>query len=617
VRVKISPTIAVFPVRSPKLVLASLPLRLRMRRGTVIRQPPAWRRCRCDTLLHGRAVAWPAALAMTSDDTPSTLSTPPPASSDRANSRTSSFDFITVPENPEERRAFLQARVAMFGRLLAIVSCVFLFVSASLYFILTPNPSIVLRLSRDQYDFLAIFLMTALWAIARRGKLSKTTLELAEAGATVLACAGFALMVVDSQEEFNILVPVLAALAILMTRAVFIPTTPRRTALVSSLGAVPSIVVTYLLATKLDAHTSIPLALGPTVYVTCWAGSAVALSTITSRIIYGLEQKVREARQLGPYTLAERIGGGGMGVVYRANHAMLRRPTAVKVLPPERMGTENLRRFEREVQLTSQLTHPNTISIYDYGRTPDGLFYYAMEYLDGFTLTELVEATGPLVAPRVAWLMRQVAGSIDEAHRIGLIHRDIKPDNIMVCNRGGLCDVVKVLDFGLVKELKSAAPALSHAEAVVGTPLYMSPESITSPDTVGVPSDIYAFGAVAYYLAAGRHVFQAKTIVEVCTHHLRTAPESLSQATGGALLDGMESLIMACLAKDPSHRPQNAEELERALSAMIGSSSWTQDDARGWWRDHEDDLARLRAGRGTSDKSGEKPRIVRSTTLVA
>jgi hypothetical protein len=554
---------------------------------------------------------------MTSDHPPIRQSAPAPLATDHPQSGTSSFDFVTVPENPEERRAFLQARVAMFGRLLAVVSSVFLFVSASFYFLLAPNPSIAHRLSRDRYDLTAIAMMTALWAMGRRGKFSKAALELLEAGATILSCLGFAVMILDTTEEFNLLVPVLSALAILMTRAVFIPTTPRRTLFVSLLGAFPSVVVTYFLATKLDAHTSIPQALGPTIYVTCWAGSAVALSTITSRIIYGLEQKVREARQLGPYTLAERIGGGGMGVVYRAHHAMLRRPTAVKVLPPEKMGTENLHRFEREVQLTSQLTHPNTISIYDYGRTPDGLFYYAMEYLEGFTLTELVEATGPLAPPRLAWLMRQVAGSIDEAHRIGLIHRDIKPDNIMVCDRGGLCDVVKVLDFGLVKEMQSSEPALSRADAVVGTPLYMSPESITAPNTVGVPSDIYACGAVAYYLAAGRHVFQAKTMVEICTHHLMTPPAPLSKVIPRPLPDGMDQLILSCLAKEPKDRPPSADVLERAFSTMTDPSSWTQDDARMWWRDHQADLVRVRAARTTSGLGSAKPRILRSSTLVA
>jgi eukaryotic-like serine/threonine-protein kinase len=554
---------------------------------------------------------------MTSDDTSLGRSAPAAASAPRSDPRPSRSDFITVPEDPEERRAFLQLRVAMFGKVLAIVSSGFLAVSVSFYFMLAPDPSLAVRLARDRFDLLAIAMMVALWATARRVRLSKTALEIAEAASSILSCWGYTVMVLDFDEEFNLLVPVLCALAILMTRAVFIPTTPRRTLAVSTVSALPSIVVTYLLANRLDAHTSIPLSLGPVVYVACWVALIVALSTLTSRIIYGLEEKVREARQLGPYMLAERIGGGGMGVVYRAHHAMLRRPTAVKVLPPEKMGAENLQRFEREVQLTSQLTHPNTISIYDYGRTPDGLFYYAMEYLEGFTLTELVEATGPLPPARVAWLMRQVAGSIEEAHGVGLIHRDIKPDNIMVCSRGGICDVVKVLDFGLVKQMQSADPSLSRADAVVGTPLYMSPESITSPSSVGVPSDIYAFGAVAYYLATGRHVFQAKTIVEICTHHLMTTPEPPSKVARQPLPDGMEALILACLAKDAIDRPQSADAVERELSAIIEPGSWTQNDARAWWRDHGDNLARVRAERTTSAPNAEQPRIQRSTTLVA
>jgi eukaryotic-like serine/threonine-protein kinase len=553
---------------------------------------------------------------MTSNDKPNRESESSLEGSGRADPRASSVDFVTVPENLEERRAFLQVRVAMFGKLLAIVSSLFVSTSACAYFVLAPNPSIAVRFSRDRYDLLSIAMMIALWAIARRGQLSRPVLQLMEAGATILSCGGYAIMVLDTSEEFNILVPALSALAIVMTRAVFIPTTPRRTFFVSSVAVLPSIVVAYILATKLNAHTSIPRSLGPTIYVMCWAATAVAITTITSRIIYGLEEKVREARQLGPYTLVERIGGGGMGVVYRAHHAMLRRPTAVKVLPPEKMGAENLVRFEREVQLTSQLTHPNTISIYDYGRTPDGLFYYAMEYLEGFTLTELVEAAGPLAAPRVAWLMRQVAGSLDEAHRIGLIHRDIKPDNIMVCDRGGICDVIKVLDFGLVKEMQSSAPALSHVNAVVGTPLYMSPESITSPDTVGVPSDIYAFGAVAYYLAAGRHVFQAKTIVEICSHHLTTQPEPLSGYVARPLPVGMEELILACLAKSAKDRPPSADALERALASMTEADAWTQDDARAWWRDHRETLVRLRAARTISSRDSAKPRILRSATLA-
>ena len=197
---------------------------------------------------------------------------------------------------------------------------------------------------------------------------------------------------------------------------------------------------------------------------------------------------------MGQYTLLEKIGEGGMGAVYRANHAMLRRPTAVKLLPPERAGAERVQRFEREVQLTSQLTHPNTISIFDYGRTPDGVFYYAMEYLEGVTLEQLVSIDGPQPAGRVIHVMRQVAASLSEAHGIGLVHRDIKPSNvILVAERGGAHDVAKVVDFGLVKEMEEDA-GLTREGRLAGTPHYLAPEVITSSRDVVPQSDLYALG---------------------------------------------------------------------------------------------------------------------------
>jgi len=326
---------------------------------------------------------------------------------------------------------------------------------------------------------------------------------------------------------------------------------------------------------------------------------------------------VREARQLGQYTLTERIGAGGMGVVYRARHAMLRRPTAVKVLPPDKMGELNLRRFEREVQLTSQLTHPNTISIYDYGRTADGLFYYAMEYLDGFTLTELVEVGGPLPPARVASLMRQVAGSIHEAHQIGLIHRDIKPDNIVVCERGGMFDVVKVLDFGLVKDIRASGdPALSQVNAIIGTPHYMSPEAITLPSSVGVPSDIYSLGATLYYILVGRQVFQARTLVEICSHHMMTPPEPPSSVLGHPVPERLERLVLDCLAKSAAERPSSAAALERVLSAVAETEPWTQDAAHAWWQEHREALERLQTSRASTAPAGDSA-VLRSVAFGA
>jgi hypothetical protein len=501
--------------------------------------------------------------------------------------------FITVPENVEERRTFLQTRVALFGKMLAIISSIFLLISDSSHYLLAANPSVLKRLSDDRYDLIAIALFLLLWAATGRGRLPRPALEMMEAAVSVFTCVGYAVMATRTNAEMELFIPVVAALTILMARAVFIPTSPRRTLLVSVVGSIPAIVATWILSYRLNIQTSIPRGIGPTVYAGCWAGTGVAIATLASRIIHGLEHKVRTARKLGQYTLAERIGEGGMGVVYLASHAMLRRPTAVKVLPPDKMGHQNLLRFEREVQLTSQLTHPNTICIYDYGRTPDGLFYYAMEYLEGVTLTELVRATGPLPAARIAWILRQVAGSLAEAHGIGLIHRDIKPDNIIVCERGGMYDVVKVLDFGLVKEFLSTDPALSQVDAVIGTPLFMSPESFTTPANVGAASDIYALGAVAYYLATGSYVFDATSLWEITAHHLMTTPDPLPPE----IPQPLAKLVLACLEKRPENRPVGAAALEKSFVSMLDLDGWSQEDAQVWWRDHGEGVVRSRRAR--------------------
>jgi eukaryotic-like serine/threonine-protein kinase len=358
----------------------------------------------------------------------------------------------------------------------------------------------------------------------------------------------------------------------------------------------------------------VPPGIAAASYVAMWSAVSVGLCTLTSRVIYGLRESVREARQLGQYTLVERIGAGGMGVVYRAEHAMLRRPTAVKVLPPEKAGEQTLRRFEREVQLTARLTHPNTIAIYDYGRTPDGLFYYAMEYLDGFTLSELVEIGGPLPPERVAFIIGQAAGSLGEAHRIGLIHRDIKPDNILVCHRGGLCDQVKVLDFGLVKDTRGAnEPGLSNVDTIIGTPLYLAPEAITAADSVGPASDLYALGAVADFLLVGRHVFTGESMVEVCSHHVMTPPTPPSVALGRPVPARLEALIMACLAKKPEQRPSSADDVELALSPAPGEAEWSRADARAWWEAHRPEMERVRRERTQRNSTPAPESVTRRT----
>jgi eukaryotic-like serine/threonine-protein kinase len=309
---------------------------------------------------------------------------------------------------------------------------------------------------------------------------------------------------------------------------------------------------------------------------------AIALSSFVSQVIYGLSRAVQKARQLGQYTLDGTIGEGGMGVVYRGQHALLRRPTALKLLPPERAGAAAVARFEREVQITSQLTHPNTVAIYDYGRTPDNVFYYAMEFLEGIDLQKLVERDGPQPAARVRRLIFQVVSALAEAHARGVIHRDIKPSNIFLCERGLIPDFVKVLDFGLARDFDRGDSALTLDGKLMGTPLYMSPEQI-----VGAPldgrSDLYSVAALTYYLLTGAPVFSGNTVVEVCAAHLHSDVVRPSTRLGKPVPASLEALLLSCLEKSPDKRPNDALALLERLDACNDIGPWTPDDARRWW----------------------------------
>jgi hypothetical protein len=299
-------------------------------------------------------------------------------------------------------------------------------------------------------------------------------------------------------------------------------------------------------------------------------------------VLARLRTQVDEVRQLGRYRIERRLGRGGMGTVYLASHALLRRPTAVKVLRGESASRENVARFQREVQVSSSLTHPNTIEIYDFGNTPDGTFYYAMEYVNGVTLGACVEADGPQPEARVVHVLKQACASIAEAHAAGLIHRDLKPSNIMLCERGGLLDFVKVLDFGLVKH-QAKDVALTDVTSLTGTPLYLPPEVVHSPDSLDVRADLYQLGAIGYYLVVGRHVFRGDTAFDVLAQHVGSAPEPPSVALGRPVSPDLETLILRCLEKDPGARHANAGELLAALESCRVEGSWGQPEAREWW----------------------------------
>jgi eukaryotic-like serine/threonine-protein kinase len=327
-----------------------------------------------------------------------------------------------------------------------------------------------------------------------------------------------------------------------------------------------------------------------------WA-IVVAIAVAFSRTIYGLRKAVSDIRRLGQYTLEKKLGEGGMGVVYRASHGMLRRPTAIKLLLPERAGKDSLVRFEREVRRTAMLTHPNTVIVYDYGRTTEGVFYYAMELLEGAALDEVVEIDGPQPEERVIHFLEQAAGSLAEAHDAGLIHRDVKPGNILVVDRGGISDLVKVVDFGLVKEIgpstdgtKTSEPALTAANTITGTPLYIAPETLIAPETVDARADIYALGAVGYWLLTGTHVFGGKTILEVCAHHLNSVPEPPSARLGAPVSADLETLLLACLAKRREDRPASAHLLRERLRACAAAGRWTNARAAAWWAAHRHQL---------------------------
>jgi serine/threonine-protein kinase len=313
---------------------------------------------------------------------------------------------------------------------------------------------------------------------------------------------------------------------------------------------------------------------------------AVALAVFGSHDIQVLRQQASAARKLGQYLLKKRIGSGGMGEVYLAEHVLLRRPCALKLIRPERAGDPNmLRRFEREVQATATLTHANTVQIFDYGHAEDGTFYYVMEYLPGLSLEQLVSEHGPLQAARAVHLLRQVCGALREAHAIGLIHHDIKPSNILLCERGGCHDVAKLLDFGLVRAqaVGTGDEKLTQEGAIPGTPAYMSPEQAGGQDNLDAPSDIYSLGAVAYFLLTGRPPFADRSSMKVVAAHMYEPGAPLTEHRPDICVE-LQAVVMRCLAKQPADRFADAESLEMALAACQGAGDWSEKQAGEWWR---------------------------------
>ena len=511
-----------------------------------------------------------------------------------------------MTESTEEGRAFLQYRVALFWKVMFGL-CMIGSVLGGIGALATPGVDYLITLGLTVQAGVS-------WWLASRGnrsvafsrRVESISLMVNTAASAVLwryLLAGFARdHAVESAQGLVLADAYLAmfqmggSAMMVAIRAAVIPSAPRRTVVLTTAVGVPLVLATTLLVAgpsgrltwrALDFETYAWMPLTQTVL---WS-VAVITCTVISSVIYGLRAEVREARQLGQYVLEEKIGEGGMGEVYRARHGMMRRPTALKLIRVDRAGDQGVQRFEREVQLTARLTHPNTITIYDYGRTQDGIFYYAMELLEGANLQRIVALDGPQPPARVVRILSMVAAALNEAHAIGLIHRDIKPANIMLCTQGGEFDVVKLLDFGLVKDIEMAGDVeLTMANTLAGTPAYMSPESFVSPGAVDARADLYAVGAVGYFLLAGRPVFEGTSILKLYSQHVHESPAPLA-ARGLRVPEMLDALIMSCLEKDPARRPQSAVELRGRLESC-GVQPWDSEQAGAWWAAHREKLQR-------------------------
>jgi len=317
----------------------------------------------------------------------------------------------------------------------------------------------------------------------------------------------------------------------------------------------------------------------------------VVMAYVGARIVFNLGAEVTRARELGSYRLEDRLGEGGMGEVWRASHRLLARPAAIKLIRSSGNGAgisdDARRRFEREAQVIARLRSPHTVTLFDFGVTDEGSFYYVMELLDGLDAESIVKRFGPLRADRVIYILRQMCHSLSEAESCGLVHRDIKPANIFLCRYGEDHDFVKVLDFGIAKAVHEssteAQTMITMANIIQGTPAFIAPEQALGGDVDG-RADIYATGCVAYWLLTGELVFTADTAMQVLLAHANSAPQPPSSRTELPIPPDLEALVMSCLAKDREQRPRSARDLLHRLDAIHGE--WTDVQARDWWKAH-------------------------------
>ena len=444
----------------------------------------------------------------------------------------------------------------------------------------------------------AIVVSLALFAYTRRHKSSKLSLDL---GLEYMIAISFGLGVMfhvglifygDRTPTGRILGPEISWIgAVILMFAAILPTPPRKTIIAAfiavSMNPIGMLIARASGAWDFGALSNVILMHYPDYLL-------VGVAGVISHVVTQLGRQVTRAREMGSYRLGELLGSGGMGEVYSATHTMLARPAAIKLIRPEALGGGNsdaaqlaLRRFAREAEAAANLRSPHTVEVYDFGVTEDQTVYFVMEMLDGLDLESLVTQSGALPAGRVIHIVRQVCESLAEAHARGLVHRDIKPANIHVGRVGLQHDFVKVLDFGLVKEVaRPSKDALATAEGLaLGTPSYMAPELALGEEVDG-RADVYALGCVAYFLLTGRMVFEADNTMRMMVKHIEEKPVPPSQKTERPIPVSLDDAILGCLAKEPASRTPSAAALSAALAfAEADVEPWGEEQAAAWWRE--------------------------------
>src|SRR5882762_1743012 len=458
----------------------------------------------------------------------------------------------------------------------------------------------------DGIGLASAILSVSLFVYTRRGERDpRFVLDL---GLWFLVCTAFAIGLVfhlGAAGNGSVLPEISWIGAVVLMFAAMVPTTPRKM-LLAGLIAVSMNPIAMLISRaqgkwEFGPWTRVLLMHYPDYIL---VGAAVVITHVMTK----LGQQVTKAREMGSYQLGELLGRGGMGEVYKATHRMLARPAAIKLIRTEMLGAVDdeaaklaVTRFRREAEAAANLRSQHTVELYDFGVTEDGTLYLVMEFLDGMDLESLVRETGPLPAGRVIHILRQVCDSLEEAHSRGLVHRDIKPANIHLGLVGLHHDFVKVLDFGLVKEVSTVTPESSMAtipgQMALGTPAYMAPEMALG-ELVDGRADIYALGCVAYYLLTGQIVFEADKAFQMIAKHLQTSPIPPSQRTERPVSPELERLILKCLAKDPSGRPKSAAHLAQSLD-WIPADAWGEEQAKQWWEFNE--RRRPRSGPASPD----------------